>query len=58
VFRVPKHGQVIGVEEDHLAFSASRAAMADKFDILIQDLQRVRASGSSFGVFGDDPHSV
>lgn len=31
--------------------------MADKFDILIQDLERVRTSGSSFGVFGEDSHS-
>jgi len=28
----------------------------DKFDILIQDLSRVRASGTSFGVFGEDSH--
>jgi hypothetical protein len=30
--------------------------MPDKFDILIQDLERVRANGSSFGVFGEDSH--
>ena len=30
--------------------------MPDKFDILIQDLERVRANGSSFGIFGEDAH--
>ena len=28
----------------------------DKFDILIQDLERVRANGTSFGMFGEDSH--
>lgn len=31
--------------------------MSDKFDILIRDLECVRASGSSFGVFGEDGHN-
>jgi hypothetical protein len=31
--------------------------MPDKFDILIQHLEHVRASGSSFGIFGEDSHS-
>src|SRR5262245_48952774 len=30
--------------------------MPDKFDILIQDLKRVWANGSSFGIFGEDSH--
>lgn len=30
--------------------------MPDKFEILIQDLERVRASGASFGVFGEEAH--
>ena len=30
--------------------------MPDKFDILIQDLERVRAHGSSVGIFGEDSH--
>ena len=30
--------------------------MPDKFDILVRDLERVRASGSSFGVFGENGH--
>ena len=28
----------------------------DKFDILIQDLERARASGTSFGMFGEESH--
>jgi hypothetical protein len=31
--------------------------MPDKFDILIQDLERVRASGTKFGVFGEEGHN-
>ncbi len=30
--------------------------MPDKFDILVRDLGRVRASGSTFGVFGENGH--
>jgi hypothetical protein len=30
--------------------------MSDKFDILNNDLKRLRANGSSFGVFGEDAH--
>jgi len=30
--------------------------MPDKFDILIQNLERVRANGSTFGIFGEDSH--
>ncbi len=31
--------------------------MPDKFDILIRDLQRLAANGSSVGMFGDETHS-
>lgn len=31
--------------------------MPDQFDTLIKDLERVRASGSSFGVFGEGSHN-
>src|SRR5215813_12558694 len=30
--------------------------MPDKFDTLIQDLERVRAAGPSFGIFGEEAH--
>lgn len=29
----------------------------DKFDILIQDLERIRVSGAAVGMFGEDSHS-